>query len=488
MRKFISRHPLAVGLLLPGLLCALLLCALRASLEADNSDVSIIMTREDAALLDGALPSVRLFDGEPVLDGALLLVEDKNQHSHRPYEELFSDFTLPAYSSRVRCFLVDGDYAARYRTLGYDGAQEIENMLYRAVTDRNIRVLWLKPFTDAQTGALITDAAVYEEVLSNLHDRIASHGLSIGDRFSVFPSFEPPAILLIGLILGICGAGWLVLTMVFPIRLRRTGNILLCLAALCASAAAVFLFPELSVPLAALAASVCFPCLAVLLSVLALRSLSESTQDGFRADIFAFLRILLPSFAVALVGGCFAAAALSPTDYLLAVSNFRGVKLSQALPLVFTLFVLLRFLSTPRELLAHKKTLLPAAFLVILALIYFLLRTGNAEVSVWELRFRAFLENTLIVRPRTKEFLIAWPVLSLAAAACIRGKRPLAVPFSCLSCVGFTSVVNTFCHARAPVWLSVTRSVLGLGIGVFLAFILLFLVHAALRMRKAEKD
>jgi len=477
MRSLLRSCRGAAGLLLLGFLCALCLCVQRMALEAQNSRVCAVMTSRDAALLDGTPASLRLFEGEAVLDGALLLVEDENQHSYRPHEALFPGYTAGGEASRVRCFLLDGAYAARYGTLGYAGAEEIENMLYRAVTDRNIRVLWLTPFVDARSGETVTDSAVYEAVLQNLARRIARHGLTLGDSFSVFPEREPHKLLLAGCFAGVCGAGWLLLAAVFSWGENKKRELLLLFLSVGGSLAAAFFLTEPAVTAASLAASVCFPCLAVYCAIQSVRA--TDTQLSV-PGAGAFLRLLMVPALISLAGGLFIGGMMSSTDYLLAVRNFRGVKLSQALPLMFSLLMALRYLCRPGELWAQRRRLLPLLALFALAAVYYLIRTGNAEVSVLEQRARNLLELILPVRPRTKEFLIAWPALGLGAALAVRGRRELSFPFTVFSAVGFSSVVNTFCHARAPVWVSLTRGLTGLLIGGLLA---LGLYMAARRQR-----
>jgi mannose/fructose/N-acetylgalactosamine-specific phosphotransferase system component IIC len=81
------------------------------------------------------------------------------------------------------------------------------------------------------------------------------------------------------------------------------------------------------------------------------------------------------------------------------------------------------------------------------------------------------------VRPRTKEFCIAWPCFGIAWLLCQRGAKRRAWPFVLLSVVGFSSVVNSFCHSRTPVWVSGVRGALGLLIGLAVALVLTALFH-----------
>lgn len=468
MTGFIKKNRLACVLILAGLVCSLILCAQRAVLEADNRLVCVVMTTEDAESLSYVPDSLRLFDGGSTLDGAVLLVEDENQYSYVPMSG-----TEYEPGNSVRCFRLIEKYAARYACLGYDGAQEIENILYRAVTERNIRVVWLTPFIDAQTGCVITDGVVYEEVIQNLLMRISPHGLTMADgEFSVFPEYEPNEWLLCGVLLGILGAALLVIGSVFENRKIKSAVFLL----FCAGLAFLILFIDLRTAAPALAAACLFPCLSVCLVTARLKAGGGSTLGK---KLAVYCKAILPAFLTALLGGLFVAAIQSSSEYMLAVENFRGVKLSQVMPLCFAAVIIYLKLygrDGLKDILSGKKTLIILLMIALLAILaIFLMRTGDGLLSVGTLeqRFRNALERLLITRPRTKEFLIAWPCLALACALAAAGAKRWLWPFAIVSTVGFSSVVNTFCHSRAPIWLSCARSVLGLVIGLALGMIVI---------------
>ena len=77
----------------------------------------------------------------------------------------------------------------------------------------------------------------------------------------------------------------------------------------------------------------------------------------------------------------------------------------------------------------------------------------------------------MYARPREKEFLIGHPAFMLAAYAV--GKRiPMILHFvlSVAAVIGIASMVETFCHLRTPVYMSIARGydgiLLGIAIGV----------------------
>ena len=475
MTEAVRRNKILAVCVMAGLVCALILGGARMAIEAADTGVSVIMSTDDLAKLSAAPEGVRAFDGGESLDGAVLLVEDRDQFSYVP---MYGAEYEPGNS--VRCLYLYPEYAARYGALGYSGAEEIENLLYRAVTDRNIRVIWLTPFTDAGTGEVVTDAAVYEDVLVGLAPRLARQGLTLVGGFSLLPEYEPNAALSILTAFGAVCAGLLLLGAFFTVELRSWAKFVIPAAALILCAGAYLVLHSLFVPLFAFGASVVYPCLALWYMT---TRLAELRHGALRHDVGAFLGILASGVGICLAGGLTVGALQSGTDYLLAVSNFRGVKLSQLVSLAFAVYAVLRFLCPPKEILSGKKfALILAALLLICGGGYYILRTGNAQVSVFEQRFRNALEQLLIARPRTKEFLVAWPCLAIAAMLIFKDKRRWSWPFAILTSTGFASCVNTFCHSRAPLWLSLARTLLGFLIGAAVGCVLI----AATYRRKTE--
>ncbi len=468
MFNYIRKNIPAAVLLVVGLVCALILCAQRVLLEADNRLVCVVMTQDDVDSLSYVPKSLRLFDGASTLDGTVLLVEDENQYSYVPMEGV-------EYESggSVRCFKLIEKYASRYAALGYDGAQEIENILYRAVTDRNIRVVWLTPFADARTGEIITDGAVYEEVIQNLSTRIAPHGLAVSNgEFSVFPEYEPNEWLLCGVLLGILGATLPLISSIFEKTKIRKGLFLLFCVVL--AFLTLWIKPRTAAP--SLAAACLFPCLSMYWVTFQLKPVKG---DVLVTKLGVYCKTIFPAFLIALIGGFFVAALQSSSEYMLAVQNFRGVKLSQIVPLCFAaaiIYLKLYGREGLKDILSSKRIIIFILIIALLAVIaIFLMRTGDGLLSVGTLeqRFRNMLERTLITRPRTKEFIIAWPCLALACALACAGARRWIWPLAIISTIGFSSVVNTFCHSRSPIWLSCVRSIMGLLIGLALGMIVI---------------
>ena len=115
------------------------------------------------------LPQAQVLDALRESGSTLVLIEDKNQTGC----VLPDGCTLDGYTGgMVKGFWLSQTFRARYQTLGYSGAEEIVNMLYRAVVDRGMTVLWLTPLTDA-AGEPVAEPAVYTQLLQQLAQRLA---------------------------------------------------------------------------------------------------------------------------------------------------------------------------------------------------------------------------------------------------------------------------------------------------------------------------
>jgi len=81
-----------------------------------------------------------------------------------------------------------------------------------------------------------------------------------------------------------------------------------------------------------------------------------------------------------------------------------------------------------------------------------LVRTGNVGLPLAgaEQQLRQALEDRLVARPRTKEFLLGYPALVLAGAAAASDRPQLATVFALLGTVGTAGAINSFSHLHTP--------------------------------------
>ena len=202
---------------------------------------------------------------------------------------------------------------------------------------------------------------------------------------------------------------------------------------------------------------------------------------------------LFKAVFICLCGGIVIGALIGNTDYLLELRLFTGVKLSQLVPLVYAVFIIFKFIyhEKGRTLKGDiknifqrfqdhgkLKVILIVLFLLV-AVTIFIMRTGDGmlSVSTFEQRIRNWFENVLYARPRTKEFLIAFPACMLAVLCASKGWKNALMPLGVLFAIGFASVCNTFCHGRAEISLSLIRTLIGLGFGIIIGIITITIIN-----------
>ncbi|MBB6638124.1 DUF5693 family protein [Cohnella thailandensis] len=202
--------------------------------------------------------------------------------------------------------------------------------------------------------------------------------------------------------------------------------------------------------------------------------LPQSAWGRVGASIVLYVRTAVLS----LVAVPFVIAILSNITYNLVLEQFRGVSLLHLAPiaLVALYAVLYGYGGTVRSNFVNlMKQPITVLWVVLAAIVgamgmYYLSRTGNAgQASGLELQFRSFLETTFGVRPRTKEFLLGHPLLILGLFLSL--KYRWGIVFLVAATLGQLSMVDTFAHLHTPIFLSATRDLLGLGIGLVLGLI-----------------
>lgn len=494
------RFYLTLILALCGVLCSGILLFSRVSAEGEDRQVCAALSLADLDRLaeESGLPEETW---RTALEGAgvcqwigagedFVLPEDAAPNSALPLAlvenetrtsvNLPEGFDLDAWSGpMVKTLWLYDDYANRAQP---GDAQEIENLLFRAATDRGMRLLILTPFTTAE-GELILDPAVYVTCLDNLAQRLEARGLTFGTGFSCLETAPVQPLLLWGaglipILLGV----WLVC------RWRRLAGWegpLLCLGAL-ALAALCFLRPELTQKLLMLLSAVAFPCAAAWF----LAGWSREGPPRLSQHHLVWDSVLAMGVVVgwSLLGGLHVAALMASRDYLMGVEIFSGVKLALLFPLVVCALFLLWALR--REILALRRrwpVLLLAVVLFGGICGVFLLRSGDWKAfSSLETALREGMESALYARPRSKELLLAAPCVALFLWACRR--KVLFFQFFCGVgvCLEVVSVVNTFCHGVAPVQVSLIRSLLGAGLGLCLGLVAVAVAELLLRAWRAR--
>lgn len=351
----------------------------------------------------------------------------------------------------------------------------IVNRYYRAVKERNVRLLYLKPFLKEKDNK--KPEQLTEEFIASLSVRLKKAGYLPGQA-DLYRDYENsfPALLLIGL--GIAVVGIILLEYLLNKDILKWSYLIMVLVII----AEVLLFYMgrgiLLRKILALASAIIFPTLAVITQLL--NKVEESLLLKF-----------LKTVVISLLGGIFLTAFLAHTSFVLKINQFVGVKLAFVLPLILISFYYFKtidyqfndrqgsFLERLDRLLDYNIKLKHLLLLFVLAVggFVYIGRTGNyplLPVSEIELNLREFLEKLLIARPRFKEFLIGHPFLVLTLGMVKEFKNKLLFyPFLLMASIGQITVLNSFSHVHTPLLITVIRIFHGLWLGLLLGYILL---------------
>ena len=190
------------------------------------------------------------------------------------------------------------------------------------------------------------------------------------------------------------------------------------------------------------------------------------------------IRVLLFSVLMSVLGALFEVSILSNSQYMLDMITFKGVKISQLVPILTVGLVYmsyfgvgkikemgdhtLKFEDTLRLLNKNIKVwqILLLGILAIVGLI-FMARSGNTsdvKPSTFELLMRNFMEHHFIARPRTKSIFLGFPTVILFIALAKQRRLESLYPILAIAiAIGQSNIQNTFSHIRTPLYLSIGR-------------------------------
>ena len=446
--------------------------------------------------------------------GASVAMMEQNDQSQNQTWPGIEDLLNETGYRGIRVFNEWAYIQNRYQYCGYEGPEEITNTFFRAIAERNCKVIFLKmilePDTDVSWDAdekewvYITDPAEYEKMLADLDTRLAPLGYTRGTVPAM--QMEDPSMLL-KVVQGIGTAALLVMLFdLFFFIGKRWRTILLVLGALGFAGLAV-LKPAMFRLILSMSGGIVMPSLAAVgLCRVLMEKRRTEPQAKFGRVLGYTLGISVLTILAAFCGSLLATSALSQLSYMIEMDLYRGVKIMQLIPIgLFILAYLLvyayeetgardavlahvgprgekgrvkRFnayfaqvMKTPMQLgwFVAIVVIAVAAIFLLLVFVYYIYRTGNSTTTPeTELAFRNFLENTLIARPRTKEMLIGWPMLMLFIWSLRRGMKFLPMVFGMGMSIGLVSVVNTFLHIRTPFLLSLLRTGWGILFGLII--------------------
>ena len=370
----------------------------------------------------------------------------------------------------------------------------------RAVRERNIRACYLRLLSRPQPDPLRANT----DYLRRVAKAIEGAGFRIGPP-GPFRSPEewPPLHLRVLVLLALPAASVLLLRRLVPVGQRWAWLVLVAVTAL--GFALAYWRAHLVVPVSGLAAACIFPALGI---IFALQWARQKATAGPHSNSLglAFLA-LAGACAISFIGAMVIVGLFSRAGYLVGAGRFVGVKLSYLSPLLIVLLVVIgdlpgrveplslwwtRLRLRVGEFLSRPVAVMEAlAILIALGAVAFaLMRSGNESAvapSAIELKLRNALESLLIVRPRTKEFLIGYPALMLVIALALRGRRQWLPLLALLATMGQISLLNTFCHFHIPLLVSLLRTLHGFWIGALVGLVVV-LVWQRLCVRRPRAE
>lgn len=347
--------------------------------------------------------------------------------------------------------------------------------------------------------------AAKDAVKGNAADISVKADIAADSQAALFgKAWFPANPLLMVVALGICSCGTMLLGL-YCKKFRGMKQVAVAVSGTLV-AAAVFYTPYNHVMRQALALVAAVSC--PVLSISFIMSMwdkmaAERAAKGTFYIIFTALWQLALAICLSLVGAALLASILGDTRFFLEADIYRGVKLTFILPVLATLLLCLErynifatnsdeegkalpLVKQAEKIFTMKLSLgyVIVLFIVLFVLYIFVGRSGHTDgvpVPALEIRMRLFLEQVMYARPREKEFMIGHPAFFLAVLAAIKNAPMLVRTVLTVGAViGQASLVQTFCHMRTPVMMSLIRAVDGYFLGAFLGIIALVLVISAL--------
>ena len=192
----------------------------------------------------------------------------------------------------------------------------------------------------------------------------------------------------------------------------------------------------------------------------------------------------------ALVGGVLGVgvivlvAIFSDVGYLSGALSFRGIKLSLMISLggiagflwlephrmQSFIYVFKRWMTRPLRM-----WVVPVGAMIAGVIALYLIRSGNVtQISGVETQGREWLEGLVGIRPRTKELVLAYPVLTVTLWMWHDPKcRRIRKWGMMIGSLAFVSTMNTFCHFYSPLWVACSRTFLAFLGGTLLGVIVI---------------
>ncbi len=347
-----------------------------------------------------------------------------------------------------------------------------------AARERNMRSLLVRFFDITSPGTALQENLEY---LESIQQGLLASGFELDQPYEKPASIDAGNLVLYLIGIGVAAGVMLIL---LEMRLPKLGVAALVLGTV-AWIGLLHVSPVMAKKLMALLSVITFPTLSCIL-----------VMKPQRRSVGKSVLALLVMCALSYIGAVLMVGLLADVLFMLKLDQFIGVKIAHVIPIVAVPFILYIWnaekpLTTVKQLLDKALDYKWAILFAIVAVAGFIYisRTGNttAELSTGEAAMRNFLNDVMGVRPRSKEFLIGYPLtLLLFWLGASRRNWILTIP----AVIGQVSLVNTYAHIHTALLISLQRSLNGLVLGLVLGLLLLAAVQILLKLyhRLEEKE
>jgi len=382
-------------------------------------------------------------------------IEFSEQLGGRALARMMGEAIVRVHSITEEEMEITGEHAALSRWL-------------RAVRERGVKLLYIHPYLLPLGQRLVSDTNI--AYINKLKERLKKAGFKLG-YVKELRKLELNLWQTLLLAFGVISAAILLLSFFFQVSVE------LALSLLLITLFSVLVSRYLGVMLLlrkgfALVGAIVFPVLGVIFT--------------FSKKPLKSILTVIEVALVSLAGAIIISGLLSTTRFMLGAELFSGVKIAFIMPIFITaLYFFLK--SEAEEPLTFKGSIdkilnflnvritmlhVVLGIFLLFFISIFVLRSGNFGIPVpaIEQGVRDILEKLLIVRPRTKEFLIGYPILLLSALYYSKIKQWLWFVLA-LGSVAPISLINTFCHIHSPVLVSCIRSGNGLMFGIIIGLL-----------------
>lgn len=429
---------------------------------------------------------------------AVALIESSSQGGYLETDgmlDLLKVMDFDAVGSYLTWDFVTNKYD--YEIPLHHNGEEIANIMFRGITTRNIRVISMKPFV--MDNRYISDPQAYKNVLDNLENRLSALDIK-PEKLNTMAFFNANRFLKIPVAMGIIAAWLIIFDNLFDIKKKKKLYVLLGLGSV-ASAGIIGLgiMSGIVNQAFALLGAMTMPTIAGCFLISNLRKIDKELLHCKKIKAFFKAELMLLSTIIICFGSVlFEIAMLTHSRYLLGIETFAGVKFSQMVPMGLIVLMYISYfgyrrnkdieitgirLDDARRLANDTIKMWQVAAIGVFAtvLMVFMARSGNsaAEPSTVEVLLRNFLEFIFPARPRTKAIFVGFPAtIIMMYLAYTRRYQVANIAFVMLSSIGLVNTVNTFSHTKAPIYLSLYRTLAEVIVGTIVALCAILLLEA----------